>query len=173
MRRTIDYAPWSPIFSASRRLPPPVQSESPLHAIARDDGSVTPMLSPRSTFIVTADLEQCSRAIAQVTRDLELYCSSEDENEWDPTGKSIEEIRAFLKKWERECRNSNYARIAKENAAYKKQRREKLTQILAKKGRVYHSEEGDGAFCYGTDFQEEIWEDEGHEGETREFYARA
>ena len=34
-----------------------------------------------------------------VTRDLELFSYSEDEqNEWDPTGKSIEEIRAFLKK---------------------------------------------------------------------------
>ena len=91
------------------------------------------MLSPRSTFIVTVDLERFSRAIAQVTRDLELFSSSEDENEWDPTGKSIEEIQAFLKKWERECRKSNYACIAKENAAYKKQRREKLTVRLAKK----------------------------------------
>ena len=173
MRRTIDYAPRSPIFSASRRPPPTVPSESPLRAIAQDDGSVTPMLSPRSTFIVTADLERCSRVAAQVNKDLALYSASEDENEWDPTGKSIEEIRAFLKKWERECRNSNYARIAKENAAYKKQRREKLTVRLAKKGRVYHSDEDDGAFCYDTDFQEDIWEDEGHEEETREFYARA
>ena len=108
-----------------------------------------------------------------MNRDLALYSASEDENEWDPTSKSIEEIRAFLKKWERECRKSNYARIAKENAAYKKQRREKLTVRLAKKGRVYHSDEDDGAFCYDTDFQEDIWEDEGHEEETREFYARA
>ncbi len=46
---------------------------------------------------MTADLERCSRAAAQVTRDLELFSSSEDENEWDPTGKSIEEILAFLK----------------------------------------------------------------------------
>ena len=120
MRRSSNYAPRSPIFSASRRPPPPVTSESPLRAIARDDGSVTPMLSPRSTFIVTADLKRCSRVAAQVARDLELYCSSEDENEWDPTGKSIEEIRAFLKKWERECRNSNCASIAKEYAEYKK-----------------------------------------------------
>ena len=98
MRRTIDYAPRSPIFSASRRPPPPVPSESPLRAIERNDGSVTPMLSPRSTFIVTADLERCSRVAAQVNKDLALYSASEDENEWDPTGKSIEEIRAFLKK---------------------------------------------------------------------------
>jgi hypothetical protein len=109
----------------------------------------------------------------QVTRDLELFSSSEDENEWDPTGKSIEEIQAFLKKWERECRNSNCACIAKEYAEYKKQRREKLTPRLAKKGRVYHSEEDDGDIRYDTDFQEEIWEDEGHEEKTREFYARA
>ena len=34
-----------------------------------------------------------------------VVSSSGDENEWDPTGKSIEEILAFLKKWER------YARI--------------------------------------------------------------
>ncbi len=35
---------------------------------------------------------------AQVTRDLELFYTSEDEqNHWDPTGKSIEEIQAFLK----------------------------------------------------------------------------
>ena len=34
-----------------------------------------------------------------VKRDLELFSYSEDEqNEWDPTGKSIEEILAFLKK---------------------------------------------------------------------------
>ena len=89
MRRTSDDAHQSPIFRASRRLPPPVPSESPLRAIARDDGSVTPMLSSR-------DL-----AVAQVKRDLELsrLSSSEDEeNKWDhPTGKSIEEIRAFLK----------------------------------------------------------------------------
>ena len=97
-RRTSDDAPQSPSFSASRRPPPPVPSESPLRAIAQDDGSVTSMLSPRSTFIVTADLERCSRVAAQVNRDLALYSASEDENEWDPTGKSIEEILAFLKK---------------------------------------------------------------------------
>ena len=59
-------------------------------------------------------------AVAQVKRDLELLSSSEDEqNNWDPTGKSIEEIRAFLEKWERACRNSNYFRIAKNYAEYK------------------------------------------------------
>ncbi len=36
------------------------------------------------------------------------------------------------------------------------------------KGRVYHSEEDDGDIWYNTDFQEKIWEDEGHEEETRE-----
>ncbi len=57
-----------------------VQSHpSPLRAIARDDGSVTLMLSPRSTRIVSADLERCCRAVAQVTRDLELFFSSENE----------------------------------------------------------------------------------------------
>ncbi len=73
------------------------QGEFLLRAIERDDGSVTLMLLPRSTRIV----ERCSRAVAQVTRDLELFSSSEDEqNIWDTTGKSksIEEIRAFLKK---------------------------------------------------------------------------
>ncbi len=34
-----------------------------------------------------------------MTRDLELFSFSDDEqNEWDPTCKSIEEIQAFLKK---------------------------------------------------------------------------
>ncbi len=117
MRRTSYYAPWWPIFSASRRPPPPVPSESPLSAIARDDSSVTLMLSPRSKRIVSADLDDA------VARDLKFFSSSEDEqNEWDHTGKSIEEIRAFLKKWERECRNSNCACIAKEYVEYKKQR---------------------------------------------------
>jgi hypothetical protein len=38
-----------------------------------------------------------------VTRDLELFSSSEDEqNEWDPSCKYIEEIQAFLKN-ERIC----------------------------------------------------------------------
>jgi hypothetical protein len=36
-----------------------------------------------------------------VSRDLELFFPNEDEqNEWDPTGKSIEEMQAFLKIWE-------------------------------------------------------------------------
>ncbi len=45
----------------------PVPLESPLRAIARDDGSVTLMLSPRSTRIVSADLARCSLAVAEVT----------------------------------------------------------------------------------------------------------
>ncbi len=61
MRRTSDDAPQSPIISASRRPSPPVPSESPLRAIARDDGLVTLNLSPRSTRIVSVDLAQCSR----------------------------------------------------------------------------------------------------------------
>ncbi len=65
-------------------------------------GMMVLLLSPRSTRIVSANLKQCSRAVAQVARDLELFSSSEDEqNIWDPTGKSIEEILVFLKKCER------------------------------------------------------------------------
>jgi hypothetical protein len=80
------------------------------------------MLSPRSTRIVSANLERCYQAVAQMMRDLELFSSSEDEqNQWDPTCKYIEEILAFLKIWERECRNSNCASIAKEYTEYKKQ----------------------------------------------------
>ncbi len=51
--------------------------------------------------------------------------------------------------------------------------REATPRLAKKKGRVYHSEEDDGDIRYDSDFQEEIWEDEGHEEETRGFYARA
>ncbi len=57
MSRTSDDAPQSPILSASRCPPPPVASEPPLRAIAREnEGLVTPDLSPRSARIVTEDL---------------------------------------------------------------------------------------------------------------------
>ncbi len=56
MRKTSGNAPQSPILSALRHPPPPVVSESPLRAITREDGSVTPDLSPRLARRVTADL---------------------------------------------------------------------------------------------------------------------
>jgi hypothetical protein len=56
-----------------------------------------------------------------VTRDLELFSPSEDEqNIWNHTSKSIEKILAFIKNWERECHNSNCGSITKEYAEYKK-----------------------------------------------------
>ncbi len=64
LRRTSDDAPRSPIFSASRRPPPSITSES------RDEesGLVTLDLSPRLARIVSEDLARCSRYVAQVKR---------------------------------------------------------------------------------------------------------
>ena len=142
-----DGALLSPVRGTSRR-PPLVASESPLRSISREDADVaTPDLSPRSARIVTADLARCSKQVAQVQRELSLLSSSDDDGvEWDPTGKTIEQINAFLKKWENDCRNTTYARIAKENAAYKEKLKVKKAAKVAMrqaKARLYASEDDD------------------------------
>jgi hypothetical protein len=133
-------------------------------------GVATPDLSPRSARIVTADLARCSQQVAQLQRELSLLSSSDEDDgvEWDPTGKTIEEINAFLKKWEKDCRNTTYARIAKENAAYKEQLKAKKASKAAMrqaKARIYVSEEDD------EESDEVICGDEVVDEETHSFYA--
>jgi hypothetical protein len=169
-----DDAPQSPIFSASRRPPPPLSSESPLRAISRErEGSSTPDLSPRSARIVTADLARCSQQVARLKKELSLISSSDEDDgvEWDPSGKTIKEINSFLKKWERDCRNTTYARIAKENAVHneklRKKRAAKATRLQAQV-RLYASEEDDN----DSELDEVIWEEEEVDEETRKFYEK-
>ena len=167
-----DDAPQSPIFSFSRLPPPPVSSESPLRVISRQkEGVSTPDLSPRSARIVTADLTRCSQQVARLKRELSLISSSDEEDgvEWDPSGKTIEEINAFLKKWERDCRNTTYARIAKENAVHNEKlrlKREAKAARLKAQGRIYASEEDDN----DSELDEVIWEEEEVDEETKQFY---
>ena len=165
-----DDAPQSHTLGASRR-PRRVASESPLRSISREDvGVATPDLSPRSARTATADLARCSGQVAQLQRELSLVSSSDEDDgvEWDPTGKTIDEINAFLKKWEKDCRNTNYARIAKENAAYKEQLKAKKASKAAMrqaKARIYTSEEED------EESDEVICEDEVVDEEKLSFYA--
>ena len=162
-----DDAPQSPIFSFSRLPPPPVSSESPLRVISRQkEGVSTPDLSPRSARIVTADLTRCSQQVARLKRELSLISSSDEEDgvEWDPSSKTIEEINAFLKKWERDCRNTTYARIAKENAVHNEKLR--LKREAKAQDRIYASEEDEN----DSELDGVIWEEEEVDEETKQFY---
>ena len=162
-----DDAPQSPIFSFSRLPPPPVSSESPLRVISRQkEGVSTPDLSPRSARIVTADLTRCSQQVARLKRGLSLISSSDEEDgvEWDPSSKTIEEINAFLKKWERDCRNTTYARIAKENAVHNEKLR--LKREAKAQDRIYASEEDEN----DSELDGVIWEEEEVDEETKQFY---
>ena len=56
---------------------------------------------------MSEDLARCSRYVAQVKRDQAVSSSSGEEEVWDVTGKSIEEIRGFLMRWEKDFRVRN------------------------------------------------------------------
>ncbi len=82
--------------------------------------------------------------MSQLRRELSTLSSSDDDDIWDPTGKPIEEIRAFLVNWEKECRQKKYARVLNEYKEYKEQVKAKKLRKLQSDGCKYASEEDEG-----------------------------